>query len=272
MNCDTMKSQVFPYVDGELPAALRDEMEAHFAECDSCRHVVEQELAFRDAYVVRLRPDPTPPHLRDRINHFLTGLVEQRARTRRRWYKPWLFITSAIMLLAIGVVGGMQLAAVLERGNTLDEVVDASLDQHQKLGRGQLPPDIVGLSPRAAEDWFRKRVDFKVSLPDMKTPNVALVGARISRLANAEVAAIDYKLDHDHVSLFIMPGEAYNQLGLSEKPRFKVTKRRGFDVVIWRHQSTGYTLVSEIGVRACQVCHAPNATFEGASLESFLRL
>ena len=49
-------------------------------------------------------------------------------------------------------------------------------------------------------------------------------------------------------------------------------KRRGFDVVIWRHQSTGYTLVSEIGVRACHVCHAPNATFEGASLESFLRL
>jgi len=113
MNCDMMKSQGFPYVDGELPAALRDEMEAHFAECDSCRHVVEQELAFRDAYVVRLRPDPTPPHLRDRINHFLTGLVEQ---------------------------------------------------------------------------------------------------------------------------------------------------------------STGYTLVSEIGVRACHVCHAPNATFEGASLESFLRL
>ncbi len=115
-------------------------------------------------------------------------------------------------------------------------------------------------------------MDFKVSVPDMKKPNLALVGARISRLANAEVAAIDYKLDHDHVSLFIMPGEAYNQLGLSEKPRFKVMKRRGFDVVIWRHQSIGYTLVSEIGVRACHVCHAPNATFEGASLESFLRL
>ena len=183
MNCDTTKSQVFPYVDGELPAALRDEMEAHFAECDSCRHVVEQELAFRDAYVVRLRPDPTPPHLRDRINHFLTGLVEQRARTRRRWYKPWLFMTSAILLLAIGVVGGMQLAAVLERGNTLDEVVDASLDQHQKLGRGQLPPDIVGLSPRAAEDWFRKRVDFKVSLPDMKKPHLEEAQSRPGRRA-----------------------------------------------------------------------------------------
>jgi anti-sigma factor RsiW len=272
MNCDTMKSQVFPYVDGELPTALRDEMEAHFGDCESCRRVVEQELAFRDTYVARLRPDPTPPHLRDRINHFVTGLVEQRARTRRRWYKPWLYMTSAVVLLAVGVVLGLQLAAILGRGNTMDEVIEASVDQHQKLGRGLLPRDIVGMSPQAAEDWLRKRVDFKVSLPDLKKPNVVLVGARISHLANAEVAAIDYKLDRDHVSLFIMPEEAYNQLGLSEKPRFKVMKRRGFDVVIWRHEATGYTLVSEIGARACHVCHAPDATFDGQPLESFLRL
>jgi len=272
MNCDTIKSQVFPYVDGELPAALRDEIEAHFVDCESCRRVVEQELAFRDTYVARLRPDPTPPHLRDRINHFVTGLVEQRARSRRRWYKPWLYMTSAVVLLAIGVGLGLQLAVVLERGTMLDEVVEASVDQHQKLGRGSLPPDIVGMSPQAAEDWFRMRVDFKVSLPDPKTPNVALVGARISHLANAEVAAIDYKLDRDRVSLFIMPEGAYNQLGLGEKPRFKVMKRRGFDVVIWRHQATGYTLVSEIGARACHVCHVPDETFDGQGLESLLRL
>ena len=272
MNCDTMKSQVFPYVDAELPTELRNEMESHLVECETCRRVVQQEFAFREVYITHLRPDPAPPQLRDKVTQLLAGLGAPPALARRPWYQVFLYTGAAVVLLAVGVTLGLRLGAVIERGNVLDEMAEASVEQHQKLSRGQMPPDITKVSPQAAEDWFRHRVDFKVSLPDLKSPNVALVGARMSRLANAEVAAIDYKLDRYRVSLFIMPEEAYNQLGLSEKPRFKILKRRGYDVIVWRHQATGYTLVSEIGSRACYVCHSPDEKFGGASLESFVRL
>jgi len=267
-----MKSQVFPYVDGELPTELRNEMEGHLVECEACRRVVEQEFAFREAYITQLLPDPAPPQLRDKVNQLLAGLGQPAVLARRPWYKALLYTTAAVALLAVGVTLGLRLGALIERGNVLDDVAEASVEQHQKLIRGLMPPDIAGVSPKVAEDWFRHRVDFKVSLPDLKSSNVTLVGARMSHLAHAEVAAIDYQLDSHRVSLFIMPEEAYNQLGLSEKPRFKVLKRRGFDVVIWRHQATGYTLVSEIGSRACHVCHTPDEKFGGASLESFVRL
>lgn len=271
MNCDAAKSQAFPYVDGELSADLRGEMETHLAACPACRLVVEHEFAFRDAYVSRLRPDPAPRALRDQVHALLAGLAEPTAPAPRRRSVRWRHAVAALLLLAVGVAGGMKLAAVLERGATLGKLAEASVDQHQKLVRGLLPPDIVGVSPKTAEEWFRKRLDFNVNLPELNNPNLTLLGARISHLDSIEVAALEYQLDRKHVSLFVIPVEAYTRLGLSEKPKFKVLKHRGYDVIIWRHDATGYALVSEIGGRSCLVCHSPDDKFD-APLESFVHL
>ncbi len=200
----------------------------------------------------------------------LAGLAGPGTRFRRPRYTPWLYAMAAAVVLAIGLTLGLGPLASMQRGSRLNGVAEASVDQHQKLVRGLMPPAIAGVSPRAVEDWFRQRVDFKVVLPDLKNPKITLVGARLSRLANADAAAIDYQLDQYRVSLFIIPEEAYNRLALGENPGFKLVQRRGYDVIIWRHGATGYTIVSEIGVRACHVCHSPDEKFDGASLESFV--
>ena len=51
------------------------------------------------------------------------------------------------------------------------------------------------------------------------------------------MAALEYRVDGNNVSLFIIPEEAYRQLRLNDKPRFKVVSHRGYDVVIWRSQA-----------------------------------
>jgi anti-sigma factor (TIGR02949 family) len=270
MNCDAATSHVFPYVDGELAPALRDEMQAHLAGCPSCRRLVEHEVAFRDAYVSRLRPDPAPPHVRENVHRLLETLTRQRAPVRRAWRAPWAMAAAAVLLLAVGVGVGMNVKAMFERRSMLAELTEASVEQHQQLARGVLPPDITGVSVKAAEEWLRGRLDFKVSLPEPKNAHLSLVGARISHLANVQVAAVEYRLDRRHVSLFVIPEEAYARLGLSEKPKFKALSHRGYDVIIWRQHGVGYALVSDVGNRSCQVCHAPDERLD-TPLES-LRL
>src|SRR5262249_13762101 len=191
-------------------------------------------------------------------------------RFRRLWSATWLYTIAAAVVLAIGITLGLGSIGSVPRGSRLTAVADMSIDQHQKLGRGHVPLEVTGVSHRLMERWFRQRVDFKVVLPNVKDPGVTLVGGRMSRLANADAAAIEYQLDGHRVSLFIVGEEAYNRLALGESPRFKLIRQRGYDVIIWRHGATGYTMVSEIGVRACHVCHAPDETFDGASLESFV--
>jgi anti-sigma factor RsiW len=256
MNCETAKSQVFPYVDAELAPELRAELEAHLAGCEGCRRFVEQELRFRDAYMSRLRPDPAPEHLRESVDRLLAGLTGDTSGGRWTRHRRLIYATAAVVLLVVGLALGIGLKSMLQRGDFLAELTEASVDQHQKLASGLLPPDLVGASPKTAEAWFRRRLDFKVNVPDLKSPNLTLVGARISHLANVEVAALEYRVDQSNVSLFVIPEEAYQRLGLSEKPKFKVLKHRGYDVIIWRQHGTGYALISEIGNRSCLVCHS----------------
>jgi anti-sigma factor RsiW len=263
MDCSTAKSKSFPYVDGELSPELRAEIEAHLERCRDCRRLVDLEVAFRDTYVERLRPDPAPERVREQVASLLRDLVEGRRGLRRRRALQRLGLgVAAALLVALGLGAGIALRPYLGPRTTLADLADAAVDQHQKLVRDLLPPDIKDVSPKAAEEWFRKRLAFNVSLPDLKSESLHFLGGRISHLRDVEVAALEYQVDGDNVSLFIIPEEAYRRLQLKDKPRFKVISHRGYDVVIWRSQGAGYTLVSEIGDRACRVCHGPEEKLE----------
>ena len=257
MKCDAAKSQVFAYLDDELGTEARQELELHLARCEACRQCVAHERAFRQTYVVRLRPDPVPAHVRESVDRLLDGLHRRRAGALRWRRTVALRAIAATVLIVGGIALGMALDPLVSRRDALAELAEASVGQHQKLASGLLPHDIVAASPAAAAAWLRGRVDFNVEIPELKTPNLALLGARVSHLANVPVAALEYRLEGKNVSLFVIPGDAYSRLGLTEKPKFKVRRHRGYDVIIWKQHGTGYTLVSELGGRSCLVCHSP---------------
>ena len=151
------------------------------------------------------------------------------------------------------LIGGGQRAAAA----SLVRLADASVEQHQKLARGVLPLDITQVSPKDAERWFGQKLDFNVRLPDLKREQLTFLGGRLSHLDGFDVAALEFQVENQNVSLFIMPVEQYEKLGLREEPRFKMVNRSGYDVIVWSSHGVAYTLVSEIGGRSCAVCHAP---------------
>ncbi len=103
-----------------------------------------------------------------------------------------------------------------------------------------------------------------MNLPDPHTDGLTFIGGRISHVRDIEAAALEYELEGKRVSLFIMPEEAYRRLNPADKPRFTVMSHRGYDVILWQSNGTGYTLVSEVGGRSCLVCHSPAEKVEEA--------
>ena len=257
MACETPLSE---YLDGELSGEMRRRLEAHLHDCAACRRRVELEQAFHEIYIAPLRPDEAPAAVRDRMTGLLAGLVGGR---RRRFTTPRLGRRTAVAAVMAGLiaagagtvllVGGSQRAAAA----SLVRLADASVEQHQKLARGVLPLDISGVSPKEAEHWFGQKLDFNVLLPDLNREHLQFRGGRLSHLEGFEVAALEYQVDHQSVSLFIMPAKQYERLGLRPEPRFKMINRNGYDVIVWASHGVAYTLVSEIGGRSCAVCHAP---------------
>lgn len=264
MNCETAKSRIFPYVDGELDEGTRAELEAHLVACGTCRRLVELEHAFRETCAPALGPDPAPPDVRARITRHLDELARRSHPPRRRRRFPPLLAGAAVLLLLAGAAIGIAARSYLGAPDGLAELADAAVEQHRKLARDLLPVDIGDVTPKAAEAWFRDRLAFSVSVPELPDDQLIFRGGRVSHLRDVEVAALAYRLDGSDVSLFVLPGEAYRALRPGAGPRFRLIRRRGYDVVIWQSavQGVGYALVSDIGRRACLVCHSADDRLE----------
>jgi mycothiol system anti-sigma-R factor len=267
LDCNDVKARIFPYVDGELGAESLAEVEAHLATCESCSRLAGLELRFQAAYTRRLTPRPAPERVRERVKALLAGFADVGGRPRRRLGTRVAVAAVAILLVVVGASLAMLVESATRARGSLVALVEAAVDQHQRLTRDQLPSDIRGVSPKNAEEWFRKRLNFNISLPELPSERLKFRGGRISHLGGVETAALGYEVEGSEVSLFIVPGEAYRKLKLTEPPRFRLITRRGYDVIVWQSQvnDVGYALVSEIGGRACVVCHSPEEIRESAA-------
>jgi anti-sigma factor RsiW len=264
MVCKVARAKLFEYIDGQLSEEQGVVLESHLGACPDCRLLVELERTFRERYIEPLRPDPAPPRVRDQAATLLASLPsESKARhslPSLRWG-----LVAGLAVFVVGALVGAGLGALLgtggerlwNRGNAaLMRLVDASVEQHQKLARGSLPLDIQHVTPKAAEQWFKARLNFNVSLPELTGEELTLLGGRVSNLRDLEVAALHYRVEGKDVSLFILPLDQYKSLGLSDSPKFKMVARQGYDVIVWASHGAAYSIVSEIGGRSCLVCHS----------------
>jgi anti-sigma factor RsiW len=265
MVCKGARSKLFANLDGELSEEQRCLLEGHLASCGDCRRLTELERSFREKYLAPLRPDPAPERVRDQVVRLLDGLPERQA-AERRWPHPsrrGLLVGLAVFVLggllgfvASGLLGPAGQRPWARADASLIRLADASVEQHQRLARGMLPHDIQHVTPKAAEQWFKGRLNFNVSLPELTGEDLTLVGGRISNLRDLEVAALHYQVEGKDVSLFIIPLERYQTLGLAPSPKFKMVTHHGYDVIVWASHGAAYSLVSEIGGRSCLVCHS----------------
>ncbi len=265
MVCKLARSKLFEYLDGELPEEQGSNLESHLVACADCRRLVELERSFRERYVEPLRPEPVPQRVRDQVAGLLDALPDDQPAARRFPTSLSWSLVAGLVLFVLGGLLGASLGGLLgsggerlwSRGNApLMRLADASVAQHQKLARGILPHDIEHVAPKAAEQWFKGRLNFNVSLPELTGEDLTLLGGRVSNLRDLEVAALHYQVEGKDVSLFIIPFEQYKSLGLRESPKFKMVTRQGYDVIVWASHGAAYSLVSEIGGRSCLVCHS----------------
>ncbi len=264
MVCKVARSKLFQYMDGELPEEQASALESHLAACPDCWRLVEIERSFRERYIEPLRPAPTPQRVRDQITKLLDALPDRAPARRFSASLRWGFLAGLAMFV-LGSLLGVGLGRLLGHGGqrlwdgaqaSLVRLADASVEQHRKLAQGILPYDIQRVAPKAAEQWFKGRLNFNVSLPELTGDDLVLLGGRISNLKDLEVAALHYRVEGKDVSLFIIPLVKYQTLGLGDSPKFKMITRQGYDVVVWASHGAAYSLVSDIGGRSCLVCHS----------------
>jgi anti-sigma factor RsiW len=77
LNCTNAIHEISNYIDGELEASLRIELEEHFRECEDCAIVVRQTQLTVQIYC-NDRPMELPNEVRSRLHEALKRKIHKK--------------------------------------------------------------------------------------------------------------------------------------------------------------------------------------------------
>ena len=182
--CKSIDTLSMAYLDDELAAEERHELEAHLTECSQCRGHVDQERADRSMVRKALAVGPAPDMLRARLSKALDAeeRAEQKA-TRRRW-SSYLLPGSAMLAAAaaIAVFVGVQNESTTRPKSTQPLVVsvrpltDKVSNLASNVMRRSLPLEVQGAS---TGPWLRQNFAPQVEPPKFTDTDDNIIGARL---------------------------------------------------------------------------------------------
>jgi anti-sigma factor RsiW len=282
-SCETIRSQMFFYLDDELHDRELSDFEQHLEGCLECRRVCHQERCIIES-VRAARPLYTAsPELRARVTGLLDRAPEPyvapsplRDRVRqilgfdRRTAAPRLAFPRVLALASV-------LAAVLFAGFWLlrpqpatpgpSEFAMMAIDTHSRRLRNQLPLEIETASSAEISDWFSGKVPFSLKLPTYQENSgqeklYHLEGARLVGFKNDYAAFVAYRMRNRPITLVVTSNGVALPSGGEEIPskglKFHYDAVNGLKVITWADRGLTYALVSDLeerGQQSCIVCH-----------------
>ena len=153
-------------------------------------------------------------------------------------------VAAMIALLAVGVVTGWMLRGTSDPQNATQQVaiVQNARAAHVLYTSEVLHPVDVGADESAhLVDWLSKRLDTKLSAPDLANSGYSLVGGRL--LPSGDYPAAQFMYENgagQRLTVYASPGSHGNLAS------FQFEEWDGFSSVYWRDQKLQYAIVGQM--------------------------
>ncbi len=183
--CESIDTLAMAYLDDELAAEERHELEAHLTECASCRTHVDGERADLDLLRKALAAPAAPDLLRAKVARAL----DAEDRTQRRRWASYLLPGSAMVAAAAAIA---VFVAVKPPG--APHVSPVARDAVRQQSR-QLPLEVQG---PGTTPWLRQNFA-AFEPPQVETPGTSLLGARLlpQGVNGHDAALMSYRMTLD---------------------------------------------------------------------------
>lgn len=186
--CTSIDTLSMAFLDDELAAEERRELELHLLECAGCRQHLDGERAELELVRKALVAPPAPALLKARIVRALDAEDVATQRRERRRLSQWLLPGSAMAAAAAAI---LVFAGVGAPSAPSDSEVTRDIAR-QQVRSPSLPLEVQGASTGS---WLRDHFA-PVEPPQFTEPGIALRGARLlpNGIANHDAALLMYEV------------------------------------------------------------------------------
>jgi anti-sigma factor RsiW len=234
MACDTWKSQLDAYVDGELVPAEAANVGAHLRNCAACAaDALDRVQMKRSVAIAGKRYEPSA-ELRARI----TKIAAAKPSKTNRWLVRML-VAPAILVLLLSLAVDLY---VNRQSARRQRVYSEIADMHVTALASGTPVDVLSSDRHTVKPWFQGKIPFAFNLPELQGSDFTLVGGRVTYLAQAPGAHLIFQLRKHEISVFIFQDRGQETSIPSSQP----TQPESFTVESWTKNGLRYFVVGDV--------------------------
>ena len=234
MVCESWKTKLDAYIDGELPEEEMRSFDAHLRSCSSCSADALAGVQLKRAVHVAGRRFAANADFRHKIQQSVAQ------KPKRSLFPRWIPVLAT---LAMAVVLVFLTTSYLQKRSSQNHVFSEIADMHVATLASSSPVDVISTDRHTVKPWFQGKIPFAFNLPELQNTEFTLIGGRMTYLDQAPGAHLIYDYRKHHISVFIFPERSLPDLNSN----LRSLKNQPFTVETWSQNNLRYFAISDAG-------------------------
>jgi len=193
MICESWKTQLDTYLDGELSEAEMRSVDRHVRSCHSCSMDTVTRVQMKRTIQLAGRRFTPSTQFRKRVR------LSIAPKPRRNLGRVWMFAAAAAFILVVGVLTSTYVGTRRDGGQVFSEIADL----HVATLASSSPVDVISTDRHTVKPWFQGKIPFAFNLPELQNSAFSLLGGRMTYLEQNPGAHLIYDVRQHHISVFV---------------------------------------------------------------------
>jgi anti-sigma factor RsiW len=232
MDCESLKTKVDTYLDGEFPSEEMRALDAHIHSCPSCAAEVLARLQMkRSVHAAGKRFIPAAD-FRRQVQHSIA------TKSRRRFSFRWMPAAALALIAVVTLLSTYFIDNRSRQEKAYSEIADLHVEALASSSR----VDVISTDRHTVKPWFQGKIPFTFDLPDLQNSEFSLLGGRVAYLEQTPGAHLIYEIRKHEISVFIFQDAA---LKAKWDQRSHAKKELSFNMETWSQGGLRYCVVGD---------------------------
>jgi mycothiol system anti-sigma-R factor len=237
VSCESTRTVLHGYLDGELDATRAADFERHLESCRECANTLAAEEALRSSLQRSSLYEQTPSALRRKIRADLDAATAPAGPSPIPVWRWFAVAAAMLMVTSVSWYSWQRFQnSASSSPFTAAEIIDAHV---RSLQPGHLT-DIASTDQHTVKPWFNGKLDFSPPVKDFADEGFPLIGGRLDVLSGRNIAALVYTRHKHIINVFVLPTRE------PDTPIHPPGLRQGYQWFHWRHQGMEFCAVSDV--------------------------
>jgi anti-sigma factor RsiW len=232
MVCESWKTKLDTYLDGEVPEEEMRTFDAHVRNCPSCSADALARVQMKRAIQVAGKRFTPSAEFRKRIQQSIAP------KPQRSFRLGWMLAAAAAVILVVGTLTSAYLGNLSGRDQVFSEIADL----HVETLASSSPVDVISTDRHTVKPWFQGKIPFAFDLPELQNSEFSLLGGRMTYLDQTPGAHLIYDVRKHHISVFVFQERS---LPASLDKKSLSPKKLPFNMETWSQGGLRYFVIGD---------------------------